>query len=61
MPVDRLDIAFSSWVTQRFAPEIEGYCNILLNRIDPIFEDVDGEARRAVASHEAKKRAHERA
>jgi hypothetical protein len=48
MPADQLEIAFASWVTDHFAPEIEGYCNILLNRVDPIFEDVDGEARRAM-------------
>jgi hypothetical protein len=41
MPDDQLDIAFASWTTRQFAPEIEGYCNILLNRIAPTFEDVD--------------------
>jgi hypothetical protein len=48
MARDQLDIAFGSWVTRRFAPEIESYSDILLNRIDPIFEDVDGEAHRAM-------------
>lgn len=48
MAHDQLEIAFASWVTDRFAPEIEGYCSILLNRIDPIFEDVDGEGHRAM-------------
>ena len=45
---DQLEIAFDFSVTNRFAPEIEGYSNILLNRIDPIFEDVDGEGHRAM-------------
>jgi len=44
---DQLDIAFGGWAYNVFAPDIEGYCNILLNRINPIFEDVDGEQERA--------------
>jgi hypothetical protein len=42
------DRTFDFSVTNRFAPEIEGYCDILLNRIAPIFEDGDGEGQRAM-------------
>lgn len=42
-----LDIAFGHWVYQYFASDVHGYCDILLNRIDPIFYDVEGEQKRA--------------
>lgn len=42
-----LEIAFGHWVYEYFAPDIDGYCDILLNRIDPIFDDVKGEQERA--------------
>src|SRR5262249_11850989 len=42
-----LTIAFGYWAKAIFAPQINGYCDILLTRIDPIFEDVDGEQERA--------------
>lgn len=48
MGQNRLTIAFGPWVADRFSPEIEGYSRILLERIDRIFEDVDGEGRRAM-------------
>jgi hypothetical protein len=41
-----LSIDFGAWVYRHFAPDIEAYCDILLNRIDPIFEGVDGEHER---------------
>lgn len=44
---DQLTISFGQWDYRLFAPEIESYCDILLNRIDPIFEDVDAEQERA--------------
>jgi hypothetical protein len=43
---DRLCINFDIWAERLFAPQIERYCEILLQRIDPIFEDVDGEQER---------------
>jgi hypothetical protein len=44
---DQLTINFGQLDYELFAPEIESYCDILLNRIDPIFEDVDAEQERA--------------
>jgi hypothetical protein len=44
---DQLTISFGQWDYRLFAPEIESYCDILLNRIDPIFADVDAEQERA--------------
>jgi hypothetical protein len=44
---DQLTISVGQWEYRLFAPEIESYCDILLNRIDPIFEDVDAEQERA--------------
>ena len=46
MQEPHLSIAFGGWVYSYFAPHIESYCDILLNRIDPIFEDVEGEQKR---------------
>ena len=44
---DQLQIWIDGWVHRHFAPEIESYCNILLNRVIPIFEDFDGEGEKA--------------
>jgi hypothetical protein len=44
---DQLTINFGQLDYELFAPEIESYCDILLNRIDPIFEGVDAEQERA--------------
>lgn len=43
----QLSIAFGGWVYRYFAPDIESYCDILLNRINPVFDDVEGEQQRA--------------
>lgn len=42
-----LEIQFGNWVFEYFAPDISDYCDILLNRIDPIFHDVQAEQDRA--------------
>lgn len=58
---DELEITFGQWVYQYFAPDIHGYCDILLNRIDPIFHDVKGEQERAAQEflHSIARRSHE--
>lgn len=43
----QLSIAFDSTSYRYFAPEIIGYAAILLQRIAPIFDDLDGEEERA--------------
>lgn len=45
--VDRLVVSFAPWAYRYFAPPIESYAEILLNRVIPIFDDVDGEQERA--------------
>jgi len=44
---DQLQIWIDNWVYQYFAPEVKSYCDILLNRINPMFLDLDGEEKRA--------------
>lgn len=44
---ENLSIWIDDWVYQYFAPEVQSYCDILLNRITPIFDDLDGEETRA--------------
>lgn len=44
---ERVSVSFSRWSRDVFAPEIEAYVRILLERVLPIFDDVDGEADRA--------------
>ena len=44
--VDQLGIAFGAWASQYFMPNIDSYCDILLNRLDAIFIDVEGEQQR---------------
>ena len=39
-------ISFGPWEHRLFAPEIDSYVEILLKRIVPIFDDVDGEQER---------------
>ena len=50
MQEPHLSIAFGGCVYSYFAPDIESYCDILLNRIDPIFEDVEGEQERVASN-----------
>jgi hypothetical protein len=47
MTCRQLEIAFGGWVYRHFAPNIESYCDILLNRINPVFDDPEGEQPRA--------------
>jgi hypothetical protein len=47
MTADQLEIALGAWVYRHFMPNIDSYCDILLNRIDPIFMNVDAEEKRA--------------
>lgn len=42
-----LQIWISGWVYDYFAPEINSYCDILLNRVLQIFDDLDGEQTKA--------------
>lgn len=42
-----LEIAFGSWVDRHFSPSIESYCSILLDRVLPVFDDPNGEHKRA--------------
>ena len=44
---ENLSIWIDDWIYQYFAPEVQSYCDILLNRITPIFDDLDGEEARA--------------
>lgn len=44
-----LSVWFGQDVLARFAPPIQHYADILLNKIGPIFDDVDGEQQRAAA------------
>ncbi len=44
---DRLTIAFGTWVNRSFVPDLHAYCDILLHRIAPVFDDVEGEQQRA--------------
>lgn len=46
MTAGQLEIALGAWVYRYFVPNIDSYCDILLNRIDPIFMDVDAEEKR---------------
>jgi hypothetical protein len=40
-------VSIGPWAYRYFAPPIESYADILLNRVIPIFDDVDGEQERA--------------
>lgn len=44
---DRLTVSFDSWTYRRFAPEIQSYSRVLLERVIPIFDEVDNEQERA--------------
>ena len=43
----RLEIALGGWVDRRFSPSIESYCDILIDRIVPVFDDPGGEQKKA--------------
>ena len=43
----QLEIAFGGWVDRHFSPSIESYCDILLDRVVPVFDDPEGEQKRA--------------
>ncbi len=43
-----ISLSFGNWSARMFKPAVEGYSDMLLNRILPIFDDVPGEQRRAV-------------
>ena len=45
--VNQLSIAFGAWASRFFMPNVDSYCDILLNRVDAIFVDVEGEQQRA--------------
>jgi hypothetical protein len=49
MEEPQLGIAFGGWVDRHFSPSIESYCDILLDRIVPVFDDAEGEQKGAAA------------
>ncbi|MGI4828833.1 MAG: hypothetical protein ACRYFU_11685 [Janthinobacterium lividum] len=49
-----LTLAFDSSVGEYFAPDIEAYCDILLGRIMPIFNEADSVYREASAAYKAR-------